>query len=216
MNRAVIVALTGAWLIAASASARAETTKDSKVLKERSLATLLDFAKSRPTRIEAALALGKSGDPSVIPPLVELLGRTSGKLRQAIDTALAGLDAAGFIAKDLDSEQPPVRARATFQLMLLKTPKLAPRLIEIAKNDPDPEVRENAVSTLTAWDEASALDAYLWILANDAVPKVRSAAAQGLARIDDPAARAGLQAALTNEPDAFVKYFIRKSMRSEK
>ncbi len=216
MNKAVFVALTSAWLIAAPAPARAETTKDSKVLKQNSLATLLDFAKSRPSRIEAALALGKSGDPNVIPPLVELLGRTSGKLRKAIDTALVGLDAAGHIAKDLDSDEPSIRARATFQLMLLKTPKLAPRLIEIAKNDPDPEVRENAVSALTAWDEASALDAYLWILANDTVPKVRSAAAQGLARIDDPAARAGLQAALTNEPDAFVKYFIRKSMRSEK
>ena len=113
------------------------------------LRSLLSLDPSIPSdfRTKALFALGRWGDPSVIPEIVRVLLRLSERERISAITALGHLgrpEAAPAILEFADDPSPQVRKAATVALRRTGTPEAVAKLKQIAANDPLPWIRDLA------------------------------------------------------------------------
>ena len=110
---------------------------------------LLSLESSIPTdfRTKAMFALGRWGDPSVIPDIVRLLPDVGERERVSALTALGHLarpEAAPAILQFADDASPQVRKAATVALSRIRTPEATAKLRDIAAKDPVPWIRDLA------------------------------------------------------------------------
>jgi HEAT repeat protein len=113
------------------------------------LRSLLSMDPSIPSdfRTKAMYALGRWGDPSVVPDITRLLPELGERERIGALSALGHIgtsDAAPAIVKFADDPSPQVRKAAAVALSRVATPEAAAKLRDLAANDPLPWVRELA------------------------------------------------------------------------
>ncbi|MEV6597178.1 HEAT repeat domain-containing protein [Actinoplanes sp. NPDC051346] len=102
-------------------------------------------------RGEALKALGEIGDPSGMPHLIEALSHEEAQTRAVASTAIGRIgDPRGVdpLMRALDDENPFVRGAAAAALGRFPDRRIAARLGEVARNDPDSAVRSSAISSL--------------------------------------------------------------------
>ncbi len=117
------------------------------------LRELLSVESSAPPdfRTKAMFALGRWGEPSVIPDIVRLLPTLSERERISALTALGHLgrpEAASAILEFAHDASPQVRKAATVALRRISTPEAIAKLEDIAANDPLPWIRDFAARRL--------------------------------------------------------------------
>jgi HEAT repeat protein len=105
-------------------------------------------------RLKAVVALGRSGDPRAVRPLVDLLGDTDAEIRLAATTALGSLRS-GRPVDDLvgrmrdRSEEKVIREQAVIALTAIRSTGALRGLREfIADTDEDPRLRTCAENLL--------------------------------------------------------------------
>ncbi len=101
----------------------------------------------RDHRMKALYALGRWGDPVVVPKIVELLPHLDDRERMSALNALGRLgtpDAAAAIIRHAEDPSPHVRKIATLALARSGTPAARRKLRELAVNDPVEWVRDLA------------------------------------------------------------------------
>ncbi|WP_143162808.1 HEAT repeat domain-containing protein, partial [Couchioplanes caeruleus] len=102
-------------------------------------------------RGEALKALGEIGDASATPHLIEALSHPEAQTRAVASTALGKIgDPRGVdpLTGALDDENPFVRGAAAAALGRLPDRRIAARLNEVARRDPNSAVRSSAISSL--------------------------------------------------------------------
>lgn len=132
-------------------------------------------------RAAAAEAAGRIGDPSLVKPLLPLIGDAEGAVRQAAAIALGEIgapQAAGPILVLLDDPDEPVRIHAAEALSKLHEPSGVPRLIG-ALHDECTEVRVHAATALGLQGDQAAIGP-LASLMGDEHDTVRRAAISAL------------------------------------
>jgi HEAT repeat protein len=132
------------------------------------LANPLEGGRYSIVRGHAAMALGRLGDPRVVPRLIELAKDDSDTVRMAALGALGLLgdqQAAGALIDALDDPAPLPRVQAVESLGQLGVLAATPRLRVIAESDPDPEMRLYAVEALVALGDVSVIGLIPGVLA---------------------------------------------------
>ena len=105
-------------------------------------------------RLRAVVALGKSGDPRAVRPLVDLLGDTDEEIRLAATTALGNLKSGRPVDELIErlqdrSEQMPIREQAAVALTAIRSTGALRGLREfVADQDEDPVLRSYAGNLL--------------------------------------------------------------------
>jgi HEAT repeat protein len=126
---------------------------------------------------EAATALGRSGNPAAVAPLIEIVQNSNGYFHSV------------------------VRSAAAAGLGLLKDKKAVDALL-VAVNDPITDASSEAVRALAAIGDARAVDPLVAVVRNETgffAGSVRRAAVLGLAQLGGPAAQAVLREVAANE-----------------
>ena len=98
-------------------------------------------------RTKAMYALGRWGDPSVVPDITRLLPELGERERVGALSALGHLgasEAAPAILEFANDPSPQVRKAAAVALSRTATPEAATKLRDLAANDPLPWIRELA------------------------------------------------------------------------
>jgi len=98
-------------------------------------------------RTKAMYALGRWGDPSVVPAIRRLLPELDERGRISAVSALGHLgtaEAVAAIIEHADDPSPQVRQAATLALARSSTPDAQAKLQEVAANDPLPWIRDVA------------------------------------------------------------------------
>jgi HEAT repeat protein len=113
------------------------------------LRELLLFDASIPTdfRMKAMFALGRWGDPSVIPDIIRLLPDLGERERISALAALGHLarpEAVPAILEFADDASPQVRKAAALALSRISTPEATAKLKDIAAKDPVSWIRDLA------------------------------------------------------------------------
>jgi HEAT repeat protein len=105
-------------------------------------------------RLQAVVALGKSGDPRAVRPLVDLLGDTDKEIRLAATTALGSLKSGRPVDELIErlrdrNEQIPVREQAAVALAAIRSTGALRGLREfVADEEEDPGIRSYAGNLL--------------------------------------------------------------------
>jgi HEAT repeat protein len=105
-------------------------------------------------RLRAVIALGKSGDPRAVRPLVDLLGDPDTEIRLSATTALGNLKSGRPVDELIErlrdrSEEMAVREQAAVALTAIRSTGALRGLREfIADEDEDPELRAYAENLL--------------------------------------------------------------------
>jgi HEAT repeat protein len=105
-------------------------------------------------RVQAVVALGKSGDPRAVRPLVDLLGDTDEEIRLAATTALGNLKSGRPVDELIErlqdrSEQMPIREQAAVALTAIRSTGALRGLREfVADQDEDMVLRSYAGNLL--------------------------------------------------------------------
>ncbi|MDD1681493.1 MAG: HEAT repeat domain-containing protein [Methanoregula sp.] len=105
-------------------------------------------------RLRAVVALGKSGDPRAVRPLVDLLGETDPEIRLAATTALGNLKSGRPVDELIEllqdrNEQMVTREQAAIALTSIRSTGALRGLREFSQNeDEDPVLRQFAGNLL--------------------------------------------------------------------
>lgn len=154
------------------------------------------------TRVAAVIALGRIGDTSAVPALIELL-ETDPELQVAVADALAKLgDHRAFDAllQRIGHRDVAVRQAAIAALNSLGHPDLETQ-VAARLTDADPLIRESAVRIAGYFGFPSCGDAIL-SCTDDRVDRVRQAAVEVLPYLDDPRCLPRLLDVLANDTPA--------------
>ncbi len=98
-------------------------------------------------RTKAMFALGRWGDPSVVPDIIRLLPNLAERERISALAALGHLgrpEAVPAILESADDASPQVRKAATLALRRISTPETVAKLKDIAAKDPVSWIRDLA------------------------------------------------------------------------
>jgi HEAT repeat protein len=162
-------------------------------------------------RWKAAVTLGEIGDTRAISPLVELLGDKDRfvRSRAAYALGLIGAPAVETLKDAVSRGDTDFRKGAVAALGKVDDPSATEALVP-ALGDPSPEIRQDAISALTARGPG-AVPALAPALC-DPDPRKRKGAAQALAGTGDPGARAALENALISA-DPETKEVLSSALR---
>ncbi len=145
------------------------------------------------TRIAAAKALGKIGDPRAIAPLIESFRNKTIDPETDIEAAISAAHSLGQhgeaalepLLNTLQDENSEVRGYTTIALGELGNPKAIEHLIELALHESNFVVRAHIANALGRIGDLSAVPCLADLLTDDA-PYVRQCAVQALGRIEGP------------------------------
>ncbi len=160
-------------------------------------------------RRTAAEALGKIGNPQVVPELILALGDPAAIVREASVWSLRGLGSLqtptrGRIAELLVDPSPSVRTAAAQTLASLDpTRELWPEALSQLAHE-DSEVRRVVIQAFLSSNAPEALRALAELL-HDSEPQVRRAAVAALAEIGDSGVAELFRARLTADPSSNVR-----------
>ena len=156
-------------------------------------------------RVAAATALGNTGDPAAISPLLNLLKADDIYVRQAADAALASIRPSdiGALSKELRDESPKVRSEAVQRLGASRNPNVVPELIRMLVDD-EPQVADTAASALASFRDPESLSRMVPAL-DDPSPRIRQGIASALGNMGIRDNAAALTKRLGRETNAAVR-----------
>ncbi|MDD1674258.1 MAG: HEAT repeat domain-containing protein [Methanomicrobiales archaeon] len=149
-------------------------------------------------RWKAAVALGLSGSTTAIEPLVHALADSDPFVRTRAAHALSRFGDAAIqpVLTAMKSTDPVLRTGAVMALGEMGGESAVDALI-MAFDDPDPSVRQAAVSAVVLQEEKAIVP----LIATFSVEELREAAASALAHIGKPAVQPLVQALESLDPD---------------
>jgi hypothetical protein len=176
------------------------------------LKVLVDPGEPEERRIEAARALARGQDRSVIDGMLLVAEAAAPPLARAIAEALRELGAHEAQLRRLGDGDAAVRADAARKLSRLQDQRTAEALV-LASKDEETIVRRQAVRALSYLRGPKAYDALSTAL-RDGDPETRAYAAMGVGRSGDPRATRVLVAARELEEDLVVQDFIDAALKN--
>ncbi len=166
------------------------------------------------TAAEAARALGHTGDPKAVEPLVRSLKSGNNRLAETALMALGKLgrkEAVDAILPFLKDEYWVLRWRALDALGAIGDPKAVPEIVKVLDGDASARVRYRAALALGRIKHASAVDGLVKALAEDEEVTVRETAAEALGLVGDPKGVLPLIKAL-DDADPVVRFRTAKAL----
>ncbi|HEY3668724.1 MAG TPA: HEAT repeat domain-containing protein, partial [Polyangiaceae bacterium] len=159
---------------------------DSSQAAVKALAEQASTANAGIERVNALNALGNSGSTQAMPAIAQSLASDDPGVRAAATQALRFVQDPSvdpLLVKSLSDGSPEVRRAALFAAGYRAYDAVGPTLESIAKQDPEPGVRSEVVSTLSqlaSSDSTDALQLLNWIAEHDPEQSVRKRAAEVL------------------------------------
>jgi len=141
-------------------------------------------------RSAAVRALGRIGDPSVVPALLSALQPPRSVPRRIVAQALLRIGAAATpeLIGALGAPEVDVAAAAADVLGVLCVAEAAPKLVEVAAGGRDPRLQRAAVAALGRIGAPTALEVAVRAVEPGNPPDLRAAGAQALGRLGHPRA----------------------------
>lgn len=175
-----------------------EKLEDNAPIYGNSTVTVADYA---------AITLAKLGDKTILPQLIRILISNPGDLRnEAAEriVEIGGKRTMQRLLKTIDTTSPEGKKAIIIVLARLNFDSAIPKLSELWKNNPDLEVRAEALIAMAILGN-NTINHDVLLLLNEENPNIRQKAAQTLGRIRETSAIEPLVDLVLNDDDCDVR-----------